>query len=56
MYKVSNCQNMAKHTEFYVGQLQFNVTSNGNAGCLKKGSKMVLQMLLCGERYENVYT
>jgi hypothetical protein len=35
--QVLNCQNVAKHTEFYLGQLRFNVTSTGNAGCLKKG-------------------
>jgi hypothetical protein len=27
-----------------------------NTGCFKKTFKVVFQMLLCGERYENVYT
>jgi hypothetical protein len=34
----------------------FNVTSPGNAVCFKKRFTMVLQMLLCGECCENVYT
>jgi hypothetical protein len=36
MHSVLNCHNVAKHTEFYLGQLRFIVTSIGNAGCLKK--------------------
>jgi hypothetical protein len=36
MHSVLNCHNVAKHTEFYLGQLRFNVTSTGNAGCFKK--------------------
>jgi hypothetical protein len=36
MHSVLNCHNVAKHIEFYLGQLLFNVTSTGNAGCLKK--------------------
>jgi hypothetical protein len=34
MYSVSNCHNVAKQTEFYLGQLRFNVISTCNAGCL----------------------
>jgi hypothetical protein len=49
MYSLLNCHNVAKHTEIYLGQLQFNVTSTGNAGCFKKSFTMVLQTLLCGE-------
>jgi hypothetical protein len=37
MYSVLNYHNVAKHTEFYLGKLLFNVTSTGNAAwCLKK--------------------
>jgi hypothetical protein len=36
MYSVFNCQHLAKHTEFYLGQSRFNVTSTGNAECFKK--------------------
>jgi hypothetical protein len=36
MYSVFNCHNVAKRTEFYLRYLQFNVTSTGNPGCLKK--------------------
>jgi hypothetical protein len=36
MYSVLNCHNVAKRTEFYLGWLQFSVTSTGNAGCFKK--------------------
>jgi hypothetical protein len=35
MYSVLNTYNVAKHTEFYVGQLRFDVTSSGNAECFK---------------------
>jgi hypothetical protein len=31
MYSVLNCHNVAKHTEFFLGQLRFNATSTGNA-------------------------
>jgi hypothetical protein len=30
MYSVLNCQNVAKHVEFYAGWLLFNVTSNAD--------------------------
>jgi len=30
IHNVLNCQNVAKHTEFYLGLLWFNVTSIGN--------------------------
>jgi hypothetical protein len=41
MYSVSNCHNVAKYTEFYLGYLRFNVTSTGNADCLKKSFILV---------------
>jgi hypothetical protein len=56
MYSVLNCHNVAKHAEFYLGQLRFEVTSTGNTGCFRKSFRMVFQMLLCSERRENVYT
>ena len=31
IHNVLNCQNVAKHAEFYLGLLWFNVTSIGNA-------------------------
>jgi hypothetical protein len=40
---------IAKHTEFYLGQLRFNVTFAGNTRCFKKSFAIVFQMLLCGE-------
>jgi hypothetical protein len=46
IYNVLNCHNVAKHTEFYLWELQFNVTSNGNAGYYKKS--FTFQMLLSG--------
>jgi hypothetical protein len=36
MQTVLNCHNVAKHTEFYLGQLLFNVTLTGNAECFRK--------------------
>jgi hypothetical protein len=33
MYNVLNCHDVAKHTEFHLRLLRFNVTSTGNAGC-----------------------
>jgi hypothetical protein len=51
---VLTCDNEAIYTQFYLGKLRFNLTSNGNAGSFKKSSKLVLQMLLCGDCYENV--
>jgi hypothetical protein len=35
MYNVLNSHNVAEYSEFYLGQLWFNVTSIGNAGCFK---------------------
>jgi hypothetical protein len=32
MYSVLNCHNEARHSEFCLGQLRFNVTSIGNGG------------------------
>jgi hypothetical protein len=40
VYSVLNCYNIARHTELYLGELWFNVTVNGNAGCFKKASKL----------------
>ena len=31
IHNILNCQNVAKHTKFYLGCLWFNVTSIGNA-------------------------
>ena len=31
IHDILYCQNIAKHTEFYLGSLWFNVTSIGNA-------------------------
>jgi uncharacterized protein YaaR (DUF327 family) len=36
MCSVLNCHNVAKHTEFYLGELRSSVTSTGNAVCFKK--------------------
>jgi hypothetical protein len=44
-----NCYNVANHTKFYLGQLRFNVTSTGNAGCFLKSFTMVFKRLLCGQ-------
>jgi hypothetical protein len=38
MYSVLNYHDIAKRTEFYLGESLFNVTSNDNAGCLKNTS------------------
>jgi hypothetical protein len=35
IHNVLNCQNVAKHTEIYLGYLWFNVTSIGNAANLR---------------------
>jgi uncharacterized membrane protein (DUF373 family) len=56
MYSVLNCHNVAKHAEFYLGDLRFNVTSTGNARCFEKIFTIVFQMLLFAECYKNVYT
>jgi hypothetical protein len=53
MYSVLNCHNVAKHAEFCLGYLQFNVTSIRDSGCFKNGFIVVFQLLLCGECYEN---
>jgi hypothetical protein len=31
-----NCDNVAKHTEFYLGQLEYNANFIGKEGCFKK--------------------
>jgi hypothetical protein len=36
MCSVLNCPRVAKHTEFYLGLLLFNVTFNGNARVVQK--------------------
>jgi hypothetical protein len=53
MYSVLICHNVTKYTEFYQ-RYRFNVIYTYNTRCLKKSITMVLQMLLCGECYENV--
>jgi hypothetical protein len=52
MYSVLNCQNVAKHTEFYLEYLRFKETFTGNVGCFKKELYSGIQMLLCGKCYE----
>jgi hypothetical protein len=49
MYNVLNYHNVAKHTEFYLELLRFNVTFTGNAGCFEKSFTTLFQMLLCSE-------
>jgi hypothetical protein len=56
MHSVLSCHYVLKDTEFYLGYLRFKLTFTGNAGCYRKSFTMVFQMLLCGERFENVYT
>jgi hypothetical protein len=53
---VLNCHNVAKHTEFCLGELRFNATCTGNVGCFKKSFTVVFQIWLCDECYVNVYT
>jgi hypothetical protein len=48
MHSVLNCHNVAKHTSF--------TWDSYGSMCFKKSFTMVLQMLLHGECYENVYT
>jgi hypothetical protein len=36
MYIVLNCHNVARHIEFSLGWLRFNMTSTRNAGCFKE--------------------
>jgi hypothetical protein len=52
--KKEKCHNVAKYIKFYLGELRFNVTSTGNAGCFKKSFTLVFQMLLCGECCETL--
>jgi hypothetical protein len=54
MYSVLNCYNIAKHTEFYLGYLQFSMTFTGNAVRLKNIFTVVFQMLQLGDCYKNV--
>jgi hypothetical protein len=49
LYSVLKCHSVAKHTEFYLGYLRFNVTFTGNVRCFIKSFTFVFQMLLCGE-------
>jgi hypothetical protein len=44
--RVLNCHNVAKHIEFYLVYLLFNVASTSNAGCFEKSFRMVFQMLV----------
>jgi hypothetical protein len=46
MYSVLNCYNVAKDIRFYLVQLQFNVTSTGNAGCFKKSFTVTFKIFL----------
>jgi hypothetical protein len=45
MCGVMNCHNVAKLTEFYLGELRFSVTYTGNAGCFETTFTMVFQHL-----------
>jgi hypothetical protein len=56
MCSVLNCHNVAKHTEFYLRELRFNVNYTDNGGCFKRSFTTIFQMLLCGECYENIHT
>jgi hypothetical protein len=51
MYSVLNCHNVAKHIEFYLGQLWFNVTSTYKAAdeCFKK-------IFLTSKEHTNILT
>jgi hypothetical protein len=40
-YSVLNCNNVAKHDEFYLGELRFNATFTGNARRFKNSFTMV---------------
>jgi hypothetical protein len=51
MYSALNCNNVAKHSEFYLGKLCFSATVIHNARCFKKNFAMVFEMLLRGECY-----
>jgi hypothetical protein len=42
MYSYVNRRNAANDSEFYLRVLRFNVTSTGNAGCIKMKLTMVL--------------
>jgi hypothetical protein len=53
MYSILRCHNVEKHTEFYLGNLRFNLTSTGNVGCFKISAAMTFQILLYGECYES---
>jgi hypothetical protein len=50
-----HCQNVAKHTEIYLGWLRFNVTFTDYVGCFRKCYTIVFQMLLCGKSYETIH-
>jgi hypothetical protein len=53
MYSVLNCHIVAKHTEFYLGWLRFNVTSIGNAECFKKSGVEVTGNAECFKKLFN---
>jgi hypothetical protein len=36
------CHNVAKYIKFYLAELQFTVTSTGNAGCFKRAYENLL--------------
>jgi hypothetical protein len=56
MCSVLNFHNVANHAEFYLGYLRFNMTSTGNAACFKKSSTVLIQLLMWGYCYTNVYS
>jgi hypothetical protein len=55
VYSASNCRNVAKYTKFYEGDLWFNVTFTGSAGCLKNSFTIVFQMLLPGKKASFIF-
>jgi hypothetical protein len=54
-FSILNYHNVDKYSKFYLGYLWFNVTFTDNAWCFRKSFTMVLQILMRGESYENVY-
>jgi hypothetical protein len=56
MRSVLNYKDVAKYTEFYLGQLGSMWLPLVMQNVSKKSFTVLFQMLLCGECYENVYT
>jgi hypothetical protein len=50
------CYNVERYTEFYVGQLWFNATSNSNAGGFKNNFIVVFHMLVWRINYPSFNT